>query len=103
MFRKLSKNEAKKRIEKLKETINHHRYLYHVLDREEISSEALDSLKRELYNLESQYPEFITPDSPTQRVEGSPLKKFKKVEHQISMLSIEDIFQIKSLRTGKTI
>ena len=97
MFRKLSKNEAKKRIEKLKETINHHRYLYHVLDREEISSEALDSLKRELYNLESQYPEFITPDSPTQRVEGSPLKKFKKVEHQISMLSIEDIFSDKEL------
>ncbi|TSC95579.1 MAG: DNA ligase (NAD+) [Parcubacteria group bacterium Athens1014_10] len=86
------KQEAKQRIEKLKKEINHHRYLYHVLDKQEISEAALDSLKHELYKLEQQYPEFITPDSPTQRVGGQPLKEFKKVEHKIRMLSLQDVF-----------
>ena len=75
----MSKEEVKKRIAKLREEINHHRYLYHVLDRQEISDAALDSLKHELYKLEQQYPDLITPDSPTQRVGGKPLKEFKKV------------------------
>jgi DNA ligase (NAD+) len=83
---------AKKRIEKLKETINHHRYLYHVLNKEEISQSALDSLKKELYDLENKFPQFITPDSPTQRVEGEPLKEFKKVKHYKRMLSLQDAF-----------
>ncbi len=93
----MTQPEAKQRIEKLKKAINHHRYLYHVLDRQEISDAALDSLKRELYLLEQQYPELITPDSPTQRVAGKPLKGFKKVEHAIPMLSINDIFSEKEL------
>src|SRR3989344_4358784 len=93
----MTKSEAKERIEKLKKAINHHRYLYHVLDRQEISDAALDSLKRELYLLEQQYPELIAPDSPTQRVAGKPLKGFKKVEHAILMLSIDDIFSEKEL------
>ena len=82
----------KLRIEKLKKVINHHRYLYHVLDKQEISDEALDSLKKELFDLEQKYPEFITPDSPTQRVGGRPLKEFKKVKHFSPMLSINDAF-----------
>jgi len=94
----MKKEEAKKRIEKLKELINHHRYLYHVLDKQEIDDEAFDSLKHELYKLEQQFPEFITLDSPTQRVGGEPLKEFKKVEHGISMLSLEDIFSEKELQ-----
>ncbi len=94
----MTKTEAKKRIEKLKKVINRHRYLYHVLDRQEISSEALDSLKHELYKLEQKYPEFITPDSPTQRIAGKPLEGFKKVEHKIPMLSIEDVFSEKELQ-----
>lgn len=93
----MEKREAKKRIEKLKKVISHHRYLYHVLDKQEISDEALDSLKHELYQLEQQYPEFLTADSPTQRVGGKPLKEFKKVKHRIPMLSIEDIFSEKEL------
>lgn len=88
----MTRQEAKQRIEKLKKAINHHRYLYHVLDKQEISSEALDSLKHELFQLEGQYPKLITSDSPTQRVAGKPLEGFKKVEHKIPMLSIEDIF-----------
>lgn len=84
--------KAKQRIKKLRETINHHRYLYHVLDRQEISDEALDSLKKELADLESQFPQLITPDSPTQRVGGEPLAQFKKVQHVSRMLSLNDIF-----------
>jgi len=78
----MNKAEAQKRIEKLRELINHYRYLYHVLDREEISPAALDSLKKELFDLEQQFPELITPDSPTQRVGGKPLDSFEKYEHK---------------------
>jgi len=93
----MTKSEAKQRIEKLKQVINHHRYLYHVLDRQEISEAALDSLKHELYKLEQQFPDLISPDSPTQRVGGQPLAKFKKVSHQQPMLSIEDVFNFDEL------
>jgi len=84
--------EAKQRVEKLKEVINHHRYLYHVLDKQEISQSALDSLKKELFDLECKYPELITPDSPTQRVGGKAQKGFKKIRHHSPMLSIIDAF-----------
>jgi len=93
----MNKKEAKKRIEKLKEVINYHRYLYHVLNKQEISESVLDSLKHELFQLEKRFPEFITPDSPTQRVEGKPLKGFKKVKHTVPMLSIEDVFSLEEL------
>jgi len=88
----MTKKEAKERIEKLKKVINYHRYLYHVLDRQEISDSALDSLKKELFELEQKFPEFITPDSPTQRVGGKPQKQFKKVRHSQPMLSFNDAF-----------
>jgi DNA ligase (NAD+) len=88
----MEKQEVKNRIEKLKETINYHRYLYHVKDQQEISDSALDSLKKELFDLEQKYPEFITEDSPTQRVGGKPLKEFKKVKHPQRMLSFNDAF-----------
>lgn len=88
----MTKPEAQKRIQQLKEAINHYRYLYHVLDRQEISEAALDSLKHELLLLEREHPELVTVDSPTQRVEGKPLAKFKKVTHASRMLSMEDIF-----------
>jgi len=88
----MDKNQVKNRIEKLKKVINYHRYLYHVLDKQEISDEALDSLKKELFDLEQKYPDFITQDSPTQRIGGEPLKEFKKVKHQEKMLSFNDSF-----------
>jgi len=87
----MTKTEAKERIEKLKDLVNYHRYLYHVLDRQEISDAALDSLKHELSKLESEYPEYLTPDSPTQRA-GKPLSGFKKVRHGSPMLSLQDAF-----------
>ena len=57
---------AKERIEKLKEIINEARYVYHVLNKDLYSPEVLDSLKKELFDLEQKFPQFITPDSPTQ-------------------------------------
>jgi DNA ligase (NAD+) len=97
MAEKVSKTEVKKRIEKLKRLINYHRYLYHVLDRQEISEAALDSLKKELFDLEQKYPKFITPDSPTQRVGGKALDKFEKVNHPQPMLSFNDAFSEKDM------
>jgi len=88
----MDKQEAKNRIKKLREVINYHRYLYHVLDRQEISDSALDSLKKELFDLENHYPDLITPDSPTQRIGGKALKEFKKVRHSQRMLSFNDAF-----------
>jgi len=93
----MTREEAKKRIENLKKVINYHRYLYHVLDRQEISEAALDSLKKELFDLEQKFPEFITPDSPTQRVGGRPLEKFEKVRHPKPMLSFNDAFSEKDM------
>lgn len=88
----MTKVEAKKRIEKLRELIDKYRYAYHVLDRQEVSDAVNDSLKHELYELEAQFPDLITPDSPTQRVGGQALEKFSKVRHERPMLSMEDVF-----------
>ena len=92
------KSAAKARIEKLKELINDYRYHYHVLDESIMSEAAADSLKHELSQLEEQYPEFITPDSPTQRVAGKPLDKFQKVTHTSRMISLADVFSESEIR-----
>jgi DNA ligase (NAD+) len=70
MEKEISKKEAKERIEKLKKLIEKYRYSRHVLDKELVPIEVEDSLKKELFDLEQKFPEFITPDSPTQRVGG---------------------------------
>jgi DNA ligase (NAD+) len=94
-----TESEARLRIARLRKTIDHHRYLYHVLDREEISDAALDSLKKELFDLENRFPQLITPDSPTQRVAGAPLKKFQKVRHAVRMTSFNDAFSEKDMES----
>src|SRR3989344_5389538 len=86
------KTKAELRIEKLREEINKYRHAYHVLNRSLISDAALDSLKKELFDLEEKFPDLITPDSPTQRVGGRALKKFPKVRHSTRMLSFNDAF-----------
>ncbi len=98
----MNKKQAKNRIEKLKKVIAHERYLYHVLDKSGISDTALDSLKNELQKLESKYPEFITPDSPTQRVGGDVLDKFAKVTHYVPMLSLFDSFTQDDIKDWET-
>ncbi|MDD4661836.1 MAG: NAD-dependent DNA ligase LigA [Candidatus Pacebacteria bacterium] len=94
--------EAKKRIDKLKQAINHYRYLYHVKDTSEISDEALDSLKKELFDLEEKYPELITSDSPTQRIGGEPLSKFEKFKHKKRMTSFNDAFSKEDIENWVT-
>lgn len=84
--------EAKERIDKLREIINQARYAYHVLNKDLYPPEVLDSLKKELFDLEQKFPQFITPDSPTQRIAGKPLKEFPKIRHKVPMLSFNDAF-----------
>lgn len=93
----MTKAQAKKRIAQLREEIRTHRYEYHVLNKQSISDAALDSLKKELFDLEEEYPEFVTPDSPTQRVAGEPLAKFEKFSHPTRMLSLYDAFSYADL------
>src|SRR5580704_8022672 len=88
----MNKRQAGERIEKLRGLINDYRYHYHVLDESIMSEAAADSLKHELSQLEEQFPELITPDSPTQRVAGQPLPGFKQVRHASRMLSLNDVF-----------
>ncbi len=88
----MDKRQAEERVRKLRTEINKYRYAYHVLDKELISPDALDSLKKELFDLEQKFPELVTPDSPTQRVGGKPLKSFLKVRHEKPMLSFNDAF-----------
>ncbi|MBS3903254.1 MAG: NAD-dependent DNA ligase LigA [Anaplasmataceae bacterium] len=100
----MTKDEAKKRIEKLKKAINHYRYAYHVLNKSLISDSAQDTLKKELYDLEQQFPDLVTPDSPTQRVAGVVVKGFKKVPHkdlkgrERRMSSLNDAFSEEDVR-----
>ncbi len=98
----LTKLEAKKRLAQLRQTIDAYRYEYHVLDRQSISDAALDSLKHELTQLETLYPEYITSDSPSQRVAGKPLAGFTKVEHAQRMFSLADVFNDRELRDWDT-
>lgn len=108
----MNKQQAHARIIKLRELINDYRYHYHVLDESTMSEAAADSLKHELTELETQYPELITPDSPSQRVAGEPLPGFSQVEHSTRMLSLNDVFsreeleawekRIEKLAPGKT-
>ena len=94
----LSKEEAKKRIEELRKLIRHHDYLYYVLNKPEISDAEYDKLMLELKELEEKYPEFITPDSPTQRVGGFPAEEFKTVTHTKPMLSLDSAFTEEDIR-----
>ncbi|MDO8622276.1 MAG: NAD-dependent DNA ligase LigA [bacterium] len=88
------KPEAKQRIAKLRAEINRYRYQYHVLDESPISDAAHDSLKHELEVLERQFPDLITPDSPTQRVGGEARPEFRKITHRVPMISLTDVFSV---------
>ena len=93
----ISKNEAEKRLKVLRKEIDNHRYLYNTLDKADISDAAYDSLFHELTEIEDSFPELITKDSPSQHAGAAPAKKFKKVKHDIRMLSINDVFTISEL------
>ena len=94
----MDREKAKLRVEKLRDLINEYRYHYHVLDESIMSEAAADSLKHELAQLEAEYPDLVTPDSPTQRVAGKPLDKFTKVRHERRMISLADVFSEEEVR-----
>ena len=80
------------RIQKLRDQIHYHNYRYHVLDDPVISDAEFDRLMQELQKFEDEFPELVTPDSPTQRVGAKPLEKFETVPHRVPMLSLENAF-----------
>ncbi len=85
----MTESQAKAQIEKLREDIHRHNYLYYVKSCPQISDAAYDSLMRQLQELEARFPELVTPDSPTQRVGAPPAEEFKTVEHTAPMLSLD--------------
>lgn len=93
----MNENEAKKRIDELRKLINYHNHRYYVLDSPEISDAEYDELMKELQHLEEDYPRFLTPDSPTQRVGAAPVEAFGVVEHEIPMLSLGKAFSREEL------
>lgn len=86
------KKNVQQQIDKLRTILREHNYKYYVEDSPTISDAEYDKLFHELVNLEQQYPELITPDSPTQRVGAEPLKSFKQVKHAVPMLSLQNAF-----------
>jgi DNA ligase (NAD+) len=94
--------DAAERVTKLRALINDYRYHYHVLDESIMSEAAADSLKHELSQLETEYPDLITPDSPTQRVAGQPSPEFVSVQHSQRMLSLNDVFDEEEVAAWET-
>ena len=100
--------EVTQRIDRLRAEINHHNYRYYVLDSPEVSDAEYDGLMRELQQLEEQYPQFLTADSPTQRVGAAPVAAFGVVAHPLPLLSLGNVFNSDELlawhtRTARTI
>src|SRR5207253_11334113 len=91
------RSDAKRRVEELRELINHHNYRYHVLDDPEVADAEYDELVIELKTLEDEFPELITPDSPTQRVGSTPVDLFAPVTHRAPMLSLDNAFSLEEL------
>jgi DNA ligase (NAD+) len=91
-------NAAAKEIERLREEIRRHEYLYYALDQPEISDAAFDRKMEQLKNLEAEHPELVTPDSPTKRVGGEPREGFQTVRHKTPMVSLDNAFSFEALR-----
>ncbi|MEO0097493.1 MAG: NAD-dependent DNA ligase LigA [candidate division WOR-3 bacterium] len=94
----MDEKEAKKEIERLRKEIRYHDYRYYVLNDPVISDYEYDMLYKKLVELEKKFPHLITPDSPTQRVGGEPLKEFKSVIHEIPMLSLDNTYSYEELK-----
>ncbi|SEU05846.1 DNA ligase (NAD+) [Salinibacillus kushneri] len=94
----MDKETAEKRIQTLRDELNQYNYEYHVLDNPSVSDYEYDTKMKELQDLEAEYPDLLTPDSPSQRVGGKPLDSFQKVQHNIPMLSLGNAFNEQDLR-----
>ena len=93
----MTREEAARRIEELRQLIRRYDYAYYVLAEPEVSDAEYDALFRELQALEAQFPDLITPDSPTQRVGGEPAEGFNKIRHTVPMLSLDNAFSDEEL------
>src|SRR2546425_180286 len=91
-------NEAKARHARLTDEIRQHDHAYYILAQPTISDQDYDRLYHQLLDLENQFPELVTPDSPSQRVGGEPLKAFKQVRHLVPMLSLDNTYSQQDLR-----
>ena len=91
-------SEDRIKIEQLREDINRHDHLYYVKDQPEITDREYDRLMQSLKELEEKYPDWITPDSPTQRVGGAPAEGFDSVVHKVPMLSLDNTYNVEELR-----
>jgi len=91
--------DIQQRIERLRQLIRHHGYLYYVLDAPEVSDAEYDALMNKLRELEGAHPELITPDSPTQRVGGQVQEQFSKVRHPAPILSLGNAFNSDEVRS----
>ena len=89
---KSAPRSAAARTRELRQQLEHHNYRYHVLDDPEVSDAEYDRLMRELKTLEEQYPDLVTPDSPTQRVGATPVSELQEVVHTRPMLSLDNAF-----------
>jgi len=98
----MNRTQAQARIERLRAELNRHNRLYYVETRPEISDQEYDRLYRELSDLETQFPEFVAPDSPTQRVGGEPLKAFRSIAHLQPMMSLDNTYNFEELRAFDT-
>jgi DNA ligase (NAD+) len=94
----MNRADAAQRLTELREAIRHHDYLYYVQARPEIADAEYDALMRELRALEAEFPEMVTPESPTQRVSGQPVEAFRPVEHREAMLSLDNATTPEDLR-----
>ncbi len=90
-------SEVVKEIQRLREEIRHHDYLYHVADDPEISDAAYDRLMKRLKQLEAENPKLVTPDSPTQRLGGAPREGFQTIQHRTPMVSLDNAFSMEDL------
>ena len=90
--------EVVSRYNQLKEIIDDYRHEFHVNNVEVVSAEALDSLKKELVDIEAEFPHLVTPDSPSQRVSGEPLAAFSKITHEVEQWSLNDAFEESEIR-----
>src|SRR5919201_1124081 len=91
-------NAPEQRIKELRDQIRHHEERYYIHSAPEISDEEFDKLLHELERLESEYPDLVTADSPTQRVAGHPIEGFATVEHLVPMLSLDNAYNEEELR-----
>ncbi len=99
---KLDRVEAKRELKKLREEIQRHNYKYYIEAKPVISDFEFDKLMRRLIQLEETFPEFKTPDSPTQRVGGEPVKAFRTTQHKIPMLSLDNTYTFEELEEFDT-